>query len=70
MKFWFYIKKFQSYKDPTRGTIFDNFASVDVKKLTKNIETVATALARHIYNITGPSEPLKSYMVVNWYYFI
>jgi hypothetical protein len=46
--------------------MFDDVGSVDIKKLTKNIEAVATALARQIYNVSGPSDPLKSYMVFNY----
>lgn len=43
----------KSHKNPVRGTIFDVPEKLDYSALTHNIEIVATALARQIYNISG-----------------
>ncbi|KAL1110497.1 hypothetical protein AAG570_008025 [Ranatra chinensis] len=61
----FTLSTLKSYKDPARDTIFDTVDSVDAKKLAANIEALALALARQIYNITALSNPLNSHISVD-----
>lgn len=49
----FTISHFNSHKDPDRSTILDQRESVDVGKLSRNIEIVAEALARYVYNVSS-----------------
>ncbi|XP_014288799.1 BOS complex subunit ncln [Halyomorpha halys] len=49
------ISAIKSHKNPVRGTVFDTYDRIDVSSLTRNIEIVASSLARQIYNISGSS---------------
>ncbi|BES89910.1 regulation of signal transduction [Nesidiocoris tenuis] len=59
------LSSLKNHKDPMRGTILDVSESVNPATLARNIEDIATTLARYIYNVSGSSQALSSHMTVD-----
>ncbi|XP_071168410.1 BOS complex subunit ncln-like [Mytilus edulis] len=49
----FTMSSLESHKNPDRTSILDKRDSVEVSKLTRNIQILAEALAKHVYNLTS-----------------
>ncbi|XP_073999451.1 BOS complex subunit NCLN isoform X2 [Rhodnius prolixus] len=57
------ISSLKSHRELRKDGLFDVAERVDIKSLTKNIENIASALIRHIYNITrDPSTFSQQYL--------
>ncbi|KAF6216629.1 hypothetical protein GE061_000974 [Apolygus lucorum] len=59
------LSSMKNHKDPLRATVADVADTINPATLARNIEDIATALARYIYNISGSSQALSSHMTVD-----